>query len=78
MAIAPLNERQSRLLTSQNPRTEWPRYSAADVRNARLSTRARKERRKRVGRMMFLSFALTGLFFIVVASAIWLMLFMRG
>jgi hypothetical protein len=78
MAIAPFHGRQFRLLFVRNMRTEWPRYSAADVRSARLSTRARRERRKRVSRMMLLSFLLTGLFLTVVAAVVWMMLFLRG
>jgi len=78
MAIAPFHGRQFRLLFLRNARTVWPRFSAADVRSARLSTRARRERRRRVTRMMLLSFLLSGLFLTAVAAALWLMVFLRG
>jgi len=78
MAIAPFHGRQFRLLFLRNARTEWPRFSAADVRSSRLSTRARRERRRRVNRMMLLSLLLSGLFLVAVAATVWLMVFIRA
>jgi hypothetical protein len=70
MAIAPLHGKSSRLQLVRNRRTEWPRFRAADVRSAPLSTRARKERRRVMGRVLLLSILSTLLLVGVVAATL--------
>jgi hypothetical protein len=49
MSIAPLHGRPAPLLfVRQTPREEWPHYRAADLKNAPLSTRARRLRKRRL------------------------------
>lgn len=47
MSIAPQRGRPAPLLFTVRQRVVWPRLSAAELRNAPLGTRARRERRRR-------------------------------
>jgi hypothetical protein len=74
MSIAPLHGRPAPLVFTSNQHVEWPRYKPAQLKSARLSTRARRERNRRWARS---SLAAAGLV-LVMAAAFWAWLSLRG
>lgn len=75
MSIVPLHGRPVPLLfVRQTPREDWPRYRAAFLKSAPLSTRARRLRRRRMGTIA-LGVALALVFMTVLA---WTLLSWRG
>lgn len=75
MSIAPLHGRPAPLLfVRQTPRQDWPHYRTADLKAAPLSSRARRQRRRRLWTMVL--GAATALLFL--AAAAWTVLSWRG
>jgi hypothetical protein len=74
MSLAPLHGRPAPLVFSGKQDTKWPKYRPADLKGARLTTRARKARNRRRARI---ALALAGVVTIMTA-VFWAWLSMRG
>lgn len=74
MSIAPLHGRPAPLVFSANPRIKWPRYRPAELKNAPLTSRARRERNRRRIRNALAVASLA----IATTAAFWAWLSWRG